>query len=110
MMSVERDQLIDADKQRDGCVSEAIEEVVDFRGERTLVIVEMEQLEAVCQLLRDDPELRYNMSGRHRAPMITSRISRVLPSTTICIPFPTSIAFACACLGRRPGRWAGNGG
>lgn len=38
----------------------AIEEVVDFRGERTL-IVEMGQVKAICKLLRDDPNLQYNL-------------------------------------------------
>jgi len=37
----------------------AVEEVVDFRGERTLV-VRTEQLAAVCQVLRDDEALGYN--------------------------------------------------
>ena len=39
---------------------EAIEEVVDFRGERTL-LVEMGQVKPICQLLRDDPELKYDL-------------------------------------------------
>jgi NADH-quinone oxidoreductase subunit C len=34
--------------------------VVDFRGERTL-IVEMGQVKAICKLLRDDPDLQYNL-------------------------------------------------
>ncbi len=38
---------------------DALEEVIDFRGERT-VVLRMEQLAAVCQLLRDDEALRYN--------------------------------------------------
>lgn len=38
---------------------DAIEEVVDFRGERTLFI-HQEHIKAVCQLLRDDSELQYN--------------------------------------------------
>jgi NADH-quinone oxidoreductase subunit C len=37
-----------------------IEEVVDFRGERTLVIAK-EHLKAVCQLLRDDAALQCNL-------------------------------------------------
>lgn len=40
-------------------VPEAIDEVLDFRGERTLVIG-MERLAAVCQVLRDDEALHYN--------------------------------------------------
>lgn len=38
----------------------AIEEVVDFRGERTLVIAK-ENLVAICQLLRDDEDLQCNL-------------------------------------------------
>jgi NADH-quinone oxidoreductase subunit C len=36
-----------------------IEEVVDFRGERTLIIPQ-EKIVAVCTFLRDDPQLQYN--------------------------------------------------
>jgi NADH-quinone oxidoreductase subunit C len=36
-----------------------IEEVVDFRGERTLIIPQ-EKIKAVCTFLRDDPQLQYN--------------------------------------------------
>ena len=38
---------------------EAIEEVVDFRGERTLVI-KQNLLKEVCLLLRDDQETQCN--------------------------------------------------
>lgn len=38
---------------------EAIEEVSDFRGERTLYI-QQAQLKPVCLFLRDDADLRYN--------------------------------------------------
>jgi NADH-quinone oxidoreductase subunit C len=38
----------------------AIDSVVDFRGERTLIL-QKEWLLRVAQLLRDDPELRFNM-------------------------------------------------
>jgi NADH-quinone oxidoreductase subunit C len=38
----------------------AIEEVVDFRGERTLV-VQKEQIKAICQFLRDDEELHFDL-------------------------------------------------
>ena len=38
---------------------EAIEEIVDFRGERTLVVPQ-EQIHAICLLLRDDEDLQYN--------------------------------------------------
>lgn len=37
----------------------AVEEVYDFRGERTLFI-EPKKIKAVCQFLRDDAELQYN--------------------------------------------------
>ena len=37
-----------------------IEEVVDFRGERTLVIAK-DNLKAVCELLRDDEDLQCNL-------------------------------------------------
>ena len=40
-------------------VPEAIEEVADFRGERT-IFVKKDQLKTVCQFLRDDEELQYN--------------------------------------------------
>lgn len=39
--------------------AEAIEEVVDFRGERTLLI-EKAQLKSICQMLRDDEDLQYD--------------------------------------------------
>jgi NADH-quinone oxidoreductase subunit C len=39
---------------------EAIEEVLDFRGERTLVIKQA-SLKGICQLLRDDPDLQMNL-------------------------------------------------
>jgi NADH-quinone oxidoreductase subunit C len=39
---------------------DAIEEVVDFRGERTLVIAK-EHLQAICQLLRDNDALQCNL-------------------------------------------------
>jgi NADH-quinone oxidoreductase subunit C len=38
---------------------DTIEEVVDFRGERT-VFVPKDQVKVVCQFLRDDEELQYN--------------------------------------------------
>ena len=38
---------------------DAIEEVVDFRGERTLIIGQ-EFVHPICQLLRDDEDLQYN--------------------------------------------------
>lgn len=37
---------------------DAIEDTNDFRGEQTLIISK-KQLKAICQLLRDDPELSY---------------------------------------------------
>jgi NADH-quinone oxidoreductase subunit C len=38
---------------------EVVEDTVEFRGETTL-IVRKDQVKAVCRLLRDDPDLRYN--------------------------------------------------
>jgi NADH-quinone oxidoreductase subunit C len=38
---------------------DAVEDTAEFRGETTL-IVHKDQVRAVCQLLRDDPDLRYN--------------------------------------------------
>ncbi len=38
---------------------EVVEEVDDFRGERT-IFLRMDQLKAVCLMLRDDSELAYN--------------------------------------------------
>jgi NADH-quinone oxidoreductase subunit C len=38
---------------------EVVEDAVEFRGETTL-IVRKDQVKAVCRLLRDDPDLRYN--------------------------------------------------
>lgn len=52
-----RDQLV-VDKIK-AAVPDAIEEIVDFRGERTLFI-KMNRLKKVCQLLRDDVDLQYN--------------------------------------------------
>ena len=54
----ERHELV-ADKVK-AAFPEAIEEVIDFRGERTLVI-RGEQLRAVCEFLRDDEELQFNL-------------------------------------------------
>lgn len=39
---------------------EAVFEVIDFRGERTLVI-DVEKVRDICQMLRDDDELRFNL-------------------------------------------------
>ncbi len=38
---------------------DTIEEIIDFRGERTIVISQ-DKVNAVCRMLRDDQELRYN--------------------------------------------------
>ena len=40
-------------------VPDAVEEVADFRGERT-IFIKKDQLKNVCLLLRDDEELQYN--------------------------------------------------
>ena len=52
-----QDQLV-VDKIK-AAFPDVIEEVVDFRGERT-IYVHTGQIREVCQLLRDDADLRYN--------------------------------------------------
>ncbi len=54
---MERDQLV-VDKINDA-VRDAIEEVKDFRGERTLYI-KLNRIKKVCQILRDDDDLQFN--------------------------------------------------
>lgn len=53
---MDRNQLV-VDKVQ-GAIADAIEDIVDFRGERTL-IVKANRLKKVCQLLRDDEDLLY---------------------------------------------------
>ena len=55
---MDRDQLV-VDKINEA-ISGAIEEVKDYRGERTLII-KPNRLKKVCQLLRDDEALRYDL-------------------------------------------------
>lgn len=52
-----KDQLV-VDKIK-SVLPNAIEEVSDFRGERTIQL-NIKQLKKVCQLLKDDPMLQYN--------------------------------------------------
>lgn len=52
-----RDDMV-VEKLR-AALPDAIEEVVDFRGERT-IIVRQDQIVDACRLLRDDADLRYN--------------------------------------------------
>ncbi|MCA9865051.1 MAG: NADH-quinone oxidoreductase subunit C [Anaerolineae bacterium] len=47
------------DKLR-AALGEAVEDVGDFRGERTIYI-RRDKIVDACRLLRDDPELRYNL-------------------------------------------------
>ena len=54
---MDRDQLLI--KKITKAFPEAIEDMVDFRGEKTLYI-KKENIKNVCQLLRDDEELQYN--------------------------------------------------
>ena len=54
---MDRDQLLI--KKITKAFPETIENVVDFRGEKTLYI-KKEDVKKVCQLLRDDEELQYN--------------------------------------------------
>ncbi|MCB8946091.1 MAG: NADH-quinone oxidoreductase subunit C [Ardenticatenaceae bacterium] len=42
-----------------GAFPDALEEIYDFRGERTLFI-KKDKIKAICQLLRDDEDLQYN--------------------------------------------------
>ena len=42
-----------------GAFPDAIEEIYDFRGERTLFI-KKNQIKAICQFLCDDEDLQYN--------------------------------------------------
>jgi NADH-quinone oxidoreductase subunit C len=42
-----------------GTFPEAIEEIYDFRGERTL-FVKKDKIKTICQFLRDDEDLQYN--------------------------------------------------
>jgi len=55
---MDRDQLVVV--KINEVVSGAIEKIEDFRGERTLFI-KPNRIEKVCQLLRDDEELQYNL-------------------------------------------------
>lgn len=54
----ERDQLV-TEKIAEA-FPEAIDNVVEFRGERTLV-VDASEVKEICCLLRDDEELQYNL-------------------------------------------------
>jgi NADH-quinone oxidoreductase subunit C len=54
---MDRDQLVI--KKITKAFPEAIEDVVDFRGEKTLYI-RKEDVKNVCRLLRDDENLQYN--------------------------------------------------
>lgn len=55
---MERDQLV-IDKINEALPG-AVEEVAEFRGETTLYIAQ-DQLKQVCQLLKDDEALRFNL-------------------------------------------------
>ncbi|MBW7959340.1 MAG: NADH-quinone oxidoreductase subunit C [Anaerolineae bacterium] len=52
-----RDDMV-VDKLR-AALPEAIEEVSDFQGERT-IFIRKDKIVDACRLLRDDPDLRYN--------------------------------------------------
>jgi len=54
---MDRDQLV-VDKIN-AAFPDVIEEVVDFRGERT-IFVPADQVKAICHFLRDDDELQFN--------------------------------------------------
>lgn len=55
---MDREQLVV--EKINGAIPDAIAEVKDHRGERTLII-KPNRLKKVCQLLRDDEELQYNL-------------------------------------------------
>jgi len=54
---MDRDQLVI--KKITKAFPEAIEEIVDFRGEKTLFI-KKEDVKNICQLLKEDEDLQYN--------------------------------------------------
>ena len=54
----ERHQLVT--QKVEATFPDAIEDVVDFRGERTLV-VNASELKEICRFLRDDEELQFNL-------------------------------------------------
>ena len=54
---MDRDQLVI--KKITKAFPEAIEDIADFRGEKTLYI-KKENVKNICQLLREDEELQYN--------------------------------------------------
>ena len=56
-MAVNYDELLV--EKLEAKFGKAIEEVVDFRGERT-VIVDPKKVQVICKFLRDDPDLQYN--------------------------------------------------
>lgn len=54
----ERHQLVT--EKVEAAFPDAIENVIDFRGERTLV-VDTSKIEEICRFLRDDEELQFNL-------------------------------------------------
>jgi NADH-quinone oxidoreductase subunit C len=54
----ERHQLVT--EKVEATFPDAVQEVLDFRGERTLV-VDGDQIKEICQFLRDDEELQFNL-------------------------------------------------
>ncbi len=46
-------------KKIEGAFPDAIEEIYDFRGERTL-FVKIKKIKAICQLMRDDEDLQFD--------------------------------------------------
>ncbi|MDX1414345.1 MAG: NADH-quinone oxidoreductase subunit C [Candidatus Promineifilaceae bacterium] len=82
---MERDQLV-VDKINEA-VRDGIEEVKDFRGERTLYI-KANRLKKVCQLLRDDEDLQYNLLADISADDLLPEVPRFAVSYHLCsIPF-----------------------
>ena len=54
----ERHQLVT--EKVEAAFPDAVQEVLDFRGERTLV-VDGDQIKEICQFLRDNEELQFNL-------------------------------------------------
>ncbi|MBE2201390.1 MAG: NADH-quinone oxidoreductase subunit C [Anaerolinea sp.] len=54
---MDRNQLVV--EKINAAIPDAIEEILDFRGERT-IFIHQQHLKAVCQLMRDDAQLQFN--------------------------------------------------
>ncbi|MCB8967888.1 MAG: NADH-quinone oxidoreductase subunit C [Chloroflexota bacterium] len=54
---MDRDQFVV--EKINAAIPDAIEEILDFRGERT-IFIHQPHIKAVCQFMRDDADLQYN--------------------------------------------------